>query len=148
MLDSQCPSIYSFYFYLKAKYENLYLTFHFDVSCVPGGGGGTLTHHTPVPTVVVIQICLLYCQCRLHLSQNIRGFFVIYFALGIAEEFYILSSGTWWVNVTWWGGAHFLRISTTCSGKICISIPCFGIIRLQKFLKTIGKTIVYCSWKQ
>ena len=29
--------------------------------------------------------------------------------------------------------------------KICISIPCFGIIRLQKFPKTIGKTILHCS---
>ena len=33
-----------------------------------------LTHHTPVPTVVIIQICLLYSQCRLYSSQNTRGF--------------------------------------------------------------------------
>ena len=26
--------------------------------------------------------------------------------------------------------------------KICMSIPCFGIIRLQKIPKTIGKTVV------
>ena len=32
--------------------------------------------------------------------------------------------------------------------KICISIPCFGIIRLQKIPETIWKTIVYCCWKQ
>ena len=30
----------------------------------------------------------------------------------------------------------------------CISIPCFGIIRLQNIPWTIGKTIVYFSWKQ
>ena len=29
----------------------------------------------------------------LYSSQNIRAFYVIYFALGIAEAFYILSSG-------------------------------------------------------
>ena len=29
--------------------------------------------------------------------------------------------------------------------KICILIPCFEIIRLQKLPKSIGKTIVYCS---
>ena len=44
------------------------------------------------------------------------------------------------------GRCPFLRISFR--EKICISIPCFGIIRLQKIPKTIGKTIVYCSWKQ
>ena len=37
------------------------------------------------------------------------------------------------LNVTWRGGAHFLRISTTFLGKNCISIPCFGIIRLEIF---------------
>ena len=31
MLESQCPRIRSFYFYLKAKYGNLYLAPHFDV---------------------------------------------------------------------------------------------------------------------
>ena len=41
-----------------------------------------LTHHTPVPTVVVIKICLLYSQRRLYSSQNIRGFYVIYFCSG------------------------------------------------------------------
>ena len=41
-----------------------------------------LTHYTPVPTVVVIQICLLYSQHRLYSSQNIKGFYVIYFCFG------------------------------------------------------------------
>ena len=31
MLESQCPNIYSFYLYPKAKYGNLYLAPHFDV---------------------------------------------------------------------------------------------------------------------
>ena len=31
VLESQCPSIRSFYFYPKAKYENLYLAPHFEV---------------------------------------------------------------------------------------------------------------------
>ena len=31
VLESQCPRIRSFYFYLKAKYGNLYLAPHFDV---------------------------------------------------------------------------------------------------------------------
>ena len=29
--------------------------------------------------------------------------------------------------------------------KKCISIPCFGIIRSEKFPKTIGETIVHSS---
>ena len=53
------------------------------------------------------------------------------------------------LNITWREGAHFLRISTTRLGKkFCISIPSFEIIRLQRIPKTIGKTIIYCSWKQ
>ena len=47
----------------------------------------------PVPTVVVIEICLLYSQRRLYSSQNIWAFYVMYFALGMAEVFYVLSSG-------------------------------------------------------
>ena len=31
MLESQCPRIRSFHFYLKAKYRNLYVAPHFDV---------------------------------------------------------------------------------------------------------------------
>ena len=31
--------------------------------------------------------------------------------------------------------------------RICISIPCFGIIRLQKFPDN-REAIIYCSWKQ
>ena len=41
-----------------------------------------LTHHTPVPTVVVIQIRLLYSQCRLYSSQSVRAFYVIYVCSG------------------------------------------------------------------
>ena len=41
-----------------------------------------LTHHTPVPTEVIIQICLIYSQCRQYLSQNLRAFSVIYFYYG------------------------------------------------------------------
>ena len=58
-----------------------------------------LTHHIPVPTVVVcIQICLLYSQYRLYSSQNIRAFYVIYFCSGNSRGVYILSSGAWWVK--------------------------------------------------
>ena len=41
-----------------------------------------LTHHTPVLTVVITQICILYSQHQLYSSQNIRGFYVIYFCSG------------------------------------------------------------------
>ena len=54
------------------------------------------------------------------------------------------------------GGALECNLTGTCSflknfhillmRNICISIPCFGIIRL--FPKTIWKIIVYCSLKQ
>ena len=40
-----------------------------------------LTHHTPVPTVVVIQICPLFPVPTIS-SQNIRAFYVIYFCSG------------------------------------------------------------------
>ena len=47
-----------------------------------------------------------------------------------------LGGGRGTLNVTWRGGTHFLRISRTRLGKkICISIPSFGIIRLQKIPK-------------
>ena len=41
-----------------------------------------LTHHTPVTTVVVFQMCPLYSQHRLYSSPNIKGFYVIYFCFG------------------------------------------------------------------
>ena len=62
----------SFFLSRKLKFSHLY-----KLKDLPD-----LTHHTPVPTVVVIQICLLYSQCRLYSSQNIRGFYVIYFCSG------------------------------------------------------------------
>ena len=40
------------------------------------------------------------------------------------------------------GSWPFSKISTTCLGKIFISIPCFRIIGLQKNLKTPA----FCSW--
>ena len=42
------------------------------------------------------------------------------------------------------GRYPFLRISITCLGKNCLSIPCLGIFRLQNNGKTIEKTIAYC----
>ena len=49
------------------------------------------------------------------------------------------------LNVTWRGGAHFLRISTTRLGKkFAFRYP---VLEFSDY-KTIGKTIAYCSWKQ
>ena len=47
------------------------------------------------------------------------------------------------LNVTWRGGAHFLRVSTARLGKtFAIWYP------VSEFLdyKTMGKTIAFCSW--
>ena len=41
------------------------------------------------------------------------------------------------MNVRWRGSGHFLRMSTTRSGKKCISLPCFEIFRLLNNRKTI-----------
>ena len=51
------------------------------------------------------------------------------------------------LNVTWRGGAHFLKsLHNPFRKKNCILIPCFGIFRLENNRKIIGKTIAYCSW--
>ena len=58
--------------------------------------------HTPVPTVVVIQICFLYSQCRLYSSQNIRASYVIYFCSGNSRG--VLHFELWgMVSIKWLG---------------------------------------------
>ena len=86
-------------------------------------------------------------------SASVVCFFVLFFL--------ILRTGLWKGVLrigTGGGGAgatecnltgrcpFFKNLHNPFRKKICISIPCFGIIRLQKIPKTIGKTIVYCSW--
>ena len=73
-----------------------------------------------------------YCKKS---QMTILGGLLVYYSPG--------GAGALECNLT--GGAHFLRIFTTCLGKNLLSIPCFRIIRLQKIPKIIGKTIVYCS---
>ena len=43
------------------------------------------------------------------------------------------------------GCSFFISLHNPFRKKFCISIPCFGIFRLQNNRKTIGKTIAYCS---
>ena len=68
---------------MSLRYLCLQLWIHCQTFiCKPPNTRNVSTHHTPVPTVVVIQICLLHSQCRLYSSQNIRVFYVIYFCSG------------------------------------------------------------------